>query len=190
MPYALSSSPYGRASGDAVSPLRAATRMRKPAASLDQDEQRQLDQLKARDGEVRAREKAHKTATGAYANRVSYDMKRGPDGQLYAVSGETAVDVSPVPGDPEATIKKMEVIRLAALTTGAPSAQDRADASRAMVILNEAEAALREEDRGPIDSAESRKARNSLLAALAVKAYSWLRGAGYEPAVQDPNPAS
>ena len=43
---------------------------------------------------------------------VSYAT--GPDGQLYAVAGEVAIDTSPDPSDPEKTLQKARVIEAAA----------------------------------------------------------------------------
>ncbi len=89
-------------------------------------------ELRQRDREVRAHEAAHAAAGGAYVRGgPSFQYTRGPDGRLYAVGGEVQIDVSPVSGDPEATIAKMQVVRRAALAPARPSAQDRAVAARA-----------------------------------------------------------
>ena len=50
---------------------------------------------------------------------------------LYAIAGEVPIDVSPVPGDPQATLDKMQVVRRAALAPINPSAVDRAVAAQA-----------------------------------------------------------
>ncbi len=91
-----------------------------------------LAELRQRDREVRAHEAAHAAAGGPYVRGgPSFQYTRGPDGRLYAVGGEVQIDVSPVSGDPEATIAKMQVVRRAALAPARPSAQDRAVAARA-----------------------------------------------------------
>src|SRR3546814_13108549 len=51
-------------------------------------------------------EMAHMTAGGSYASQPSFRFVRGPDGGFYAVSGEVRIDTSPVPGNPEATLRK------------------------------------------------------------------------------------
>ena len=56
---------------------------------LSPDEEKQVEQLKRRDAEVRQHEQAHKAAAGQYASGgPSYDSQTGPDGKQYAVGGE------------------------------------------------------------------------------------------------------
>ena len=64
---------------------------------------------------MRAHEQAHARAGGPYAGAPSYDFERGPDGKMYAVSGEVQIDAAPIDGDAAATIAKMEVVIRAAL---------------------------------------------------------------------------
>ncbi len=69
------------------------------------EEQQQLDELKARDAEVKTHEAAHLAAAGGFATSgASYTYQTGPDGQKYAIGGEVSIDVGAVSGDPEATI--------------------------------------------------------------------------------------
>lgn len=101
-------------------------------------EEREVQQLRHRDAEVRAHEQAHAAAGGSHAGRPTYEFEQGPDGRRYAVAGEVQIDVAPVPDDPQATIEKMRTVRRAALAPAEPSPQDRrvaAEASR-----NEADA--------------------------------------------------
>lgn len=107
---------------------------------LSPEELKQLTELKARDREVRAHEQAHQAVGGQYAGAISYTFQRGPDGAQYAVGGEVSIDVSPVAGDPQATIEKMRVVRAAALAPAEPSGQDRAVAAEAMQIMLKAQA--------------------------------------------------
>ncbi|CCQ12741.1 SrpA-related protein [Pseudoalteromonas luteoviolacea B = ATCC 29581] len=96
-------------------------------------ELKQIEELKARDTEVRLHEEAHARVGGQYAGSPSYEYQRGPDGNNYAVGGEVMIDVAEVPGDPNATIDKMQTVRAAALAPAEPSGADRsiaADASR------------------------------------------------------------
>jgi hypothetical protein len=98
---------------------------------VSQAEADEIRKLKARDAEVRAHEQAHATTGGAYAGAPSFEYQRGPDGRNYAVGGEVSIDVSAVPGDPEATIRKMEQVQRAALAPAEPSGADRAVAATA-----------------------------------------------------------
>ncbi len=110
---------------------------------LDTEALEQLRELKRRDQEVRAHERAHLSAGGQYVRggaRFSYQY--GPDGRRYAVGGEVSIDVAPVPGDPQATLRKAQTIRRAALAPADPSAQDRAVAAQAQQMAIQAQAEL------------------------------------------------
>ena len=83
---------------------------------LSEEERRILNELRARDAEVRAHEQAHLAAAGPYANGApTFEFQTGPDGRQYAVGGEVSIDTSPVPGDPEATVRKAQTVKRAAL---------------------------------------------------------------------------
>ncbi len=102
-------------------------------------EQQQLQSLKNRDREVRAHELAHQAVGGQYVTRgARYDLEKGPDGRLYAVGGDVSIDTSPVPGDPQATLAKAQVIQRAALAPANPSATDRQVAARASAMMQQA----------------------------------------------------
>lgn len=112
---------------------------------LSEEEKAVVEELKARDREVRAHEAAH-AATGApYASSPTYEFQRGPDGRQYAVGGQVSIDTSPIPGDPEATIKKMETVRRAALAPAKPSGQDLAVARNAAAAAQTASADVAKE---------------------------------------------
>jgi hypothetical protein len=99
---------------------------------LTEDERRILNQLRARDAEVRAHEAAHLAAAGPYANGApTFEFETGPDGRQYATGGEVSIDSSPVAGDPEATVRKAQTIKRAALAPREPSGQDRQVAAQA-----------------------------------------------------------
>lgn len=104
--------------------------------------QQEVQELKNRDAEVRTHEQAHAAVGGQYAGSPSYEYERGPDGKSYAVGGEVPIDVSVVPGDPQATIQKMQVVRRAALAPAEPSSADRSIAAEASVKAAEARAEL------------------------------------------------
>lgn len=124
-------------------PGRAAER---PAAQAEQlrQEQQQIASLASRDREVRSHEQAHAAVGGAYAGAPSYTYKRGPDGKTYVVGGEVGIDVSPIPGDPQATLRKMDVVQRAALAPAEPSAQDRRVAAQAQAQASQARTELAE----------------------------------------------
>jgi hypothetical protein len=98
---------------------------------LTQEEQREVSEMKQRDGEVRRHEQAHMAAGGAYAGTATFTYETGPDGGQYAVAGEVPIDASAVPNDPAATVQKMQVVQRAALAPADPSAPDRAIAAGA-----------------------------------------------------------
>lgn len=108
----------------------------------EQQIQSQVTELKARDREVRAHEAAHASVGGQYAGAPSFQYQKGPDGRRYAVGGEVGIDASPVPDNPQATIRKLETVRAAALAPADPSAQDRQVAARATALIAEARSQL------------------------------------------------
>lgn len=107
-----------------------------------EQEQKVLAELATRDREVRAHEQAHAAVGGQYAGSPTYSFERGPDGVNYAVGGEVSIDTSPVPNDPEATLRKAQVIRAAASAPAEPSPQDRRVAAQAASLENEARAEI------------------------------------------------
>ncbi len=112
---------------------------------LDLKQLQELTRLRQRDREVRAHEMAHLAAAGPYAvGGPTYEYRKGPDGQRYAVGGHVNIDTSPVPGDPEATLRKAETIRRAALAPGDPSPQDRSVAAAAASMATKAQIELQQ----------------------------------------------
>jgi len=103
--------------------------------------------LEARNRDVLAHEAAHMAAGGSYIEGgASYTYQTGPDGKQYAIGGEVSIDMSPVPGNPRATITKMMAIRAAALSPADPSGQDASVAAAAAQIEAQARAQLNHED--------------------------------------------
>lgn len=114
---------------------------------LNEEEQQQVEELKATDREVRSHEQAHLAAAGPHAQGgPKFTYQTGPDGRQYAVGGEVSIDVSPVPGDPEATLRKAKMIRAAALAPADPSAQDRAVAATATQMEAQAQLELQQQE--------------------------------------------
>lgn len=134
---------------------------------LTEEEEKQVQELKARDQEVRAHENAHKTAGGGYVGSITYDTQTGPDGREYAIGGEAQIDASPVSGNPEATIRKMDIVIRAALAPTEPSSQDYAVARSAQQARLEAQEELTEQRREETDNANADGA-GGLLSNLAL----------------------
>jgi len=113
-------------------------------AGLTPEQQQVVQELQKTDAEIRRHEQAHAAAGGPYAGAPSYDYTRGPDGRLYAVGGDVQIDVAPIPGNPDATIQKMQLVRRAALAPASPSPQDQRVAAIAQQRINEARGEQRE----------------------------------------------
>ncbi|WP_155875627.1 putative metalloprotease CJM1_0395 family protein [Desulfuromonas sp. AOP6] len=133
-------------------------------------EAQELAKLARRDREVRAHEAAHAAMGGPYAAAPSFTYTRGPDGTQYATGGEVSIDVSPVPGDPEATLQKAQIIRAAALAPAQPSSADRLIAAKASRMSIEARSEIQAQtsvfasdssfipETGPVETPATRQA--------------------------------
>src|SRR3989339_7389 len=120
-----------------------------------QAETQLIEELKEIDTKVRQHEMAHIAAGGKYiTSGANFAYERGPNGKNYAVGGEVGIDTSPVPGDPEATIKKMRQVKNAALSPADPSTQDLKVAANAMSEVSKALSEL------IVSQAEDRAAAN------------------------------
>ncbi|MGK0265949.1 MAG: hypothetical protein ACI82N_000191 [Maricaulis sp.] len=111
-----------------------------PTSNLSDGEAKQLAELKARDLDVKAHEAAHKASGAQYAGSASFSYQNGPDGRQYAIGGEVPIDAGVIAGDPDATIRKMEQVRAAALAPAEPSGQDRSVAALATAAIAKARA--------------------------------------------------
>lgn len=128
-----------------------------------------VEALKNRDREIRAHEGAHLAAAGQYAmGGAKFTYRLGPDNRLYAVHGEVRIDPSPIPGDPQATLQKAEVVRRAALAPANPSAADKAAAARADRMARAAREQIGKQQE--LESKEQRGEIDPLEAALAESA--------------------
>ncbi len=105
---------------------------------LTDEEKAKVDELKARDKEVRVHEQQHKAAGGQYASQPSYTKETGPDGREYIVDGKVDISISEE-STPEKTIAKMKQVYAAALAPAEPSSQDRKVAAEAKSKQHEAE---------------------------------------------------
>ena len=122
---------------------------------LDDEEQDKVDQMKARDEEVRVHENAHKAAGGSYAGAPQYEYEKGPDGKSYVTDGHVNIDVGKE-STPEKTVEKMKVVINAANAPAEPSSQDRKVASQARQQLNEAQQELSKEKLNSSNKAEDK----------------------------------
>lgn len=111
-----------------------------PAApELSEEEKKQIEELKKTDQKVRTHEQAHVAAGGELIKGgIRYSYKTGPDNKKYAVAGKVNIDLSPVKGDADATIRKMQRVKRAALAPADPSPQDRQIATTASQIESKA----------------------------------------------------
>lgn len=125
------------------------------ADGLTDDQRKQVDDLKDRDAEVRRHEAAHAAAGGQYAGAPTFTYQQGPDGHRYAVGGEVSIDISPVKGDPEATVRKAQQVKAAATAPAEPSPQDQRVAAAADALRQQAQAELLAQGTGgePTDGA-------------------------------------
>ncbi len=112
------------------------------APQLSEEQQKQVEQLKKNDAEIRRHEQAHAAAGGQYAGAPQYSYTDGPDGKRYANSGHVSIDVTPVAGDPKATIAKMDVVQRAANAPAEPSGADRSVAGKAAAAKQTAQIEL------------------------------------------------
>ena len=143
------------------------TRQSAQAARLQ--EQAQIRQLAKTDRKVRAHEQAHLAAAGPYATGgAHYKTVRGPDGNDYAVSGDVPIDVSGVPGDPEATLRKAKAIQAAANAPADPSSQDRAVAAAAAQLERQALTEIRTGQKGAAGAYTTRAAATDVGSILSL----------------------
>ena len=112
---------------------------------LTDDEQSEVEQLKARDTEVRTHEQAHQSAGGSYAGSPQYEYKTGPDGNKYITDGHVNIDIGKE-STPEKTIEKMRTVISAAHAPAEPSGQDLKVAAEAQQKMSEAQQELSEEN--------------------------------------------
>jgi len=139
---------------------------------LSEAEQATVKELKARDAEVHRHEEAHARAGGAYAGTPSYQFQRGPDGGQYAVGGSMPIDVAPIAGDPQATIRKMQTVKRAASAPAEPSGQDRAISAAADAAIMQARAELGEKRATERDEAADPQTPGAADIARSTQAYA------------------
>ena len=110
---------------------------------LTPEQEKQVRELQKRDTEVKAHEAAHQAAAGGQARGgAAFEYQAGPDGKNYAVGGHVDIEVSPVQGNPQATLEKARTAQRAALAPADPSGQDRAVAAAAAQMASQAQAEM------------------------------------------------
>ncbi len=108
----------------------------KEKKELSKEEKQVVKELQTRDLETRVHEQSHIAAAGGYAKGgASYSFQTGPDGKQYAIGGSVQIDSSSIANNPEATLRKAQVVRQAALAPKDPSGTDRAVAASASASM-------------------------------------------------------
>lgn len=126
-------------------------------SEIDPEAERLLQRLKQTDLKVRTHERQHVAAAAGYVkNGPVYEYSTGPDGKRYAVGGHVSLDISPIPNNPKATIKKAQTIKRAALAPADPSAADRAVAASAAKMEQKARKQLQEEQDKTAEAANTK----------------------------------
>ena len=127
----------------------------KSTDELSQDEKRLVNDLQARDAEVKAHEAAHQSG-GASTGAATYSYQQGPDGRMYAIGGEVSVSFQ-TGSTPQETIANAQAVIASALAPADPSGQDMAVASSAMVMMMKAQQQLAREAQDAISGKETYK---------------------------------
>jgi len=114
------------------------------STELTEEQQKEVQELKDRDKEVRAHEQAHMSAGAPYTSSPKYEYTTGPDNQKYATEGHVDVDTSKE-STPEKTIEKAQTIKRSASAPSEPSSQDKKVAAQAAQMEKEARAEMAQE---------------------------------------------
>ena len=101
------------------------------------------EELIAADESVKVHENSHLAVLGGFAaGPINYNYITLPDGSKFAVGGSIKVDLNPVPGDPEATIRKARAIANASFAVNSPSPADMQVAAQAYQMEMQAQREL------------------------------------------------
>ena len=77
---------------------------------------------------------------GNASGGAQYEYQAGPDGRRYAVGGHVNIDMTPVAGNPRATLQKAMAVRAAATAPAEPSGADLSVAAAAAQMAAQAAA--------------------------------------------------
>lgn len=116
-----------------------------PARELSSEEERQVQDMRDRDREVKAHERAHVAAAAGLAGAPVYEYQIGPDGKRYAVGGHVDLQTGGR-SDPEKALSEAETVKRAAMAPASPSGPDMAAASKASAEANRLRAEKVSED--------------------------------------------
>lgn len=119
--------------------------------SLTEEDKQEVEDLKARDQEVRTHEQAHAATGGQYAGAPQYEYTTGPDNKRYVTGGEVSIDISEEQSA-EQTLRKMQQVRAAALAPAQPSSQDLKVAAEAAQKAFDARNDIAKENRDTLQS--------------------------------------
>ncbi|WP_269518113.1 putative metalloprotease CJM1_0395 family protein [Alteromonas sp. BMJM2] len=119
--------------------------------SLTEEDKQKIEDLKARDQEVRTHEQAHAATGGQYAGSPQYEYTTGPDNKRYVTGGEVSIDISEEQSA-EQTLRKMQQVRAAALAPAQPSSQDLKVAAEAAQKAFDARNDIAKENRDSLQS--------------------------------------
>ena len=120
--------------------------------ALSEEDQRKVDELENIDRKVKVHEHTHLAAAGGYARGgAQFQYVSGPDGDRYAVAGHVNMDTGRE-DSPEATLRKAQTVRKAALAPADPSSADRQIAANMAQMAEEARSQIAEEARSQIAS--------------------------------------
>lgn len=132
---------------------------------LDASEQQYVRELAAIDANVRAHEAAHIGAgAGVVSGGASFGYTRGPDGKMYATSGEVPISIKEG-RTPEETISNARQVISAAMAPADPSPQDYKVAASAAQMESQAKSEQAreraEEMKGQLESKETQDSKES-----------------------------
>jgi hypothetical protein len=128
------------------------------ATQLNAEQRRETQNLEQSGRQARAHERAQRAALESYTSSVQLRYEPGPDGRRYLVEAEVPLDVTPVPGDPAATLRKMEAIRRAT-SSGRPSSSARNAAAEAAQLAMRARAELAAERYAEAQESDAKELR-------------------------------
>ncbi|WP_199054101.1 putative metalloprotease CJM1_0395 family protein [Aquitalea sp. ASV15] len=138
---------------------------------LSPDQQKQLDELRARDADVRQHEQAHMAAGGALVSGgANYSYQEGPDGKQYAIGGEVSIRLSSGQS-PQETLSNAKQVAAAALAPTDPSGQDRAVAAEAEQMAQQAQSEIDKQQQQQVQQAQHNPAIDTAKAIFAAIAH-------------------
>lgn len=104
----------------------------------------ELKRIQGKAEKVVSHEDAHAMVGGTLMlGGPTYQYELGPDGEVYESSGQSRIDMSPLVGNPQGTVFKMQHVKRAAMAPLNPSGADRVVASQADQIENQARKQLK-----------------------------------------------